>query len=575
MSSADYWKKRETEQKKHNIADEEEYAKRIKEIYEDMTENVQKEIDAFYTKYAKKKGISLAEAKKRVSELDIKAYERKAKKYVKEAAKDRKANKGKTNYEGDYFSKEANDEMEIYNLTMKVNRLEMLKANIGLELIKGHDELQQFMDEILQGRTMAELERQAGILGKTVRNNAKTARAIVNASFHNATYSDRIWTYQNVLKSELSYLLQKGLMMGKNPRVLAKELRKRFEVTESEAERLMRTELSRVQTEAQKQSFIENGFTQYTFLALGDACGDCKRIDGNHYDIEKMMPGENAPPMHPNCRCSIAAYEDDDEYEAWLDYLASGAGTSEDYENYKAWTARKTSSMRRDPAKFRQRQTTVAEETQGFQKAKTQAEAATIGKNLTKSGEFTTEGLHLNTVNGFMEAMHKVKERFGQLLNIKGVKAVKTADAKYHQGSYDPISKIVSLKGGKSASALSTYSKNAEKFFANGWNASKDPYGTFYHEIGHSIWDDLPEEARYELRSIYRKTKHDAYEKWMEMGGSRSGKSQADVFGKELSRYSIENEQEFFSEAFSQIMSGRMRPVSRQVNEVLNKYYKK
>lgn len=329
MSSADYWKKRETEQKKKNIVDEEEYAKHIKEIYDDMSENIQKEIDAFYTKYAKKKGISLTEAKKRVSELDIKAYERKAKKYVKEAAKDRKANKGKTNYQGDYFSKEANDEMEIYNLTMKVNRLEMLKANIGLELIKGHDELQTYMEEILQGRTMEELERQAGILGKTVRNNAKTANAIVNASFHNATFSDRIWTYQNVLKYELSELLQKGIMMGKNPRVLAKELRKRFDVTEADAERLMRTELSRVQTEAQKQSFIENGFTQYTFLALGDACGDCMRIDGNHYDIEDMMPGTNAPPMHPNCRCSIAAYEDDDEYEAWLDYLDKGGTTEE------------------------------------------------------------------------------------------------------------------------------------------------------------------------------------------------------------------------------------------------------
>ena len=229
MNSREYWAKREAEQRKRNIKEEEEYNKRLQEIYEDMCDDVQKEIDSFFRKYAKKEGLTLAEAKKRVSEMDIKEYERKAKKYVKE--KD--------------FSPQANEEMRLYNLTMKVNRLEMLKANIGLELIKGHEEMRVFMEGILKGRTLAELERQAGILGKTARNNAKTANAIVNASFHNAKFSDRIWVYQDALKSELSSLLQKGLIAGKNPRELARELRKRFDVTEADAERLMITELAR------------------------------------------------------------------------------------------------------------------------------------------------------------------------------------------------------------------------------------------------------------------------------------------------------------------------------------------
>ena len=38
---------------------------------------------------------------------------------------------------------EANEEMRIYNLTMKVNRLELLKANIGLEMVSGFDDLQK------------------------------------------------------------------------------------------------------------------------------------------------------------------------------------------------------------------------------------------------------------------------------------------------------------------------------------------------------------------------------------------------------------------------------------------------
>lgn len=303
MDSQTYWKNRETEQRKHNIRDEVEYRKHIREIYQNMIDEIEKEINGFYGKYAKKEGITLAEAKKRADKADIEALGRKAAKYVKEKN----------------FSQQANDEMRLYNMTMKVNRLELLKAQIGLEMVAGFDELQKYYDEILTDRAISEFERQAGILGKTIQNNAKAANAIVNASFHNATFSDRIWMYQDMLKNELSSLLQTGLIQGQNPRRLATHLRKRFGVSQSNAERLMITELARVQTEAQKQSFERNGYDQYEFIALGSACGICRELDGRHFKVKDMMPGENAPPMHPNCRCSVAAYMDDVEFEKRLD----------------------------------------------------------------------------------------------------------------------------------------------------------------------------------------------------------------------------------------------------------------
>ena len=340
-SSADYWRKREEQNLKSNLKQEAEYDKEIERIYKDMLDAAQKEIDAFFGKYADAEGITLPEAKKRVSQLDIEAYERKAKKYVDAASK------GKDDVA---FSKQANEEMRLYNLTMKVNRLEMLKANIGLELIKGHAELEKFMSEILKGRTEAELKRQAGILGETIIGNAKLADTIVNASFKNATFSDRIWMYHDQMKSDLSKLLQSGMIQGKGARQLAKDLRKYYYGPEYlkngkngavyNTERLMRTELARVQTEAQKQTFEKYGFKEYTFLALGNACDICKAIDGKHFKVKDLMPGENAPPIHPHCRCSISAYEDTEEYEAWLNFLDKG-GTTADWNKFgkAAWMA--------------------------------------------------------------------------------------------------------------------------------------------------------------------------------------------------------------------------------------------
>ncbi|RHQ56457.1 hypothetical protein DWY31_04340 [Dorea sp. AF24-7LB] len=301
--SNNYWRRREEENLRANRKTEAEYEKAINDTYKYMLDQIQKEINGFYAKYARAEGITLSEAKRRVSKINIEEYGRKAARYVK--TKD--------------FSKQANDEMRLYNATMKINRLELLKANIGLELVAGFDELQKYFEEKLTNRTMDEFKRQSGILGRTVQNNEKAAHAIVNASFKNATYSDRIWMYQGMLKAELDSLLKTGLIQGKHPTELARHLQKRFGVSAYNANRLMTTELARVQTEAQKQSFIRNGFAQYTFLAIGTACEACRALNEKHFDIDKMMPGENAPPMHPNCRCSVAAYMDSEEYEEWLE----------------------------------------------------------------------------------------------------------------------------------------------------------------------------------------------------------------------------------------------------------------
>lgn len=316
-SSSEYWRRREEEALKHRITDEKEFDKRIKEIYQNQLDAIQKEIESFYARYAAGENITLAEAKKRITQTDIRKYERKAKKYVADKT----------------FSKRANAEMRIYNATMRINRLEMLKANIGLELIAGHDELEKFMGEVLKGRTEDELKRQAGILGKTIKNNAQLAESIVNASFHNATFSDRIWMYQDEMKADLAKLLQSGMVQGKNPRVLSRDLRKYVGGDKGgavfKAERLMRTELARVQTDAQKQSFERNGFEQYEFLANSGCCPECQKKNGKHFKVKDMMPGKNAAPMHPGCRCSVAAYEDSAEYDAWVDYLGKGGTTAE------------------------------------------------------------------------------------------------------------------------------------------------------------------------------------------------------------------------------------------------------
>lgn len=309
MSSKTYWRDRELEWKKKRLKDEKQYADEIQEIYANMMDSVEKEIESFFTRYANKENITMAEAKKRVSNIDIKAFQRKAKKYVKEKN----------------FSDEANEQMRLYNLAMKVNRLELLKANIGLELVAGHDELKSYTGQKLEGAYLEEIKRNASILGDTVIDNAKMAKTVADSSFKNATFSERIWVNQDQLKNSLSSVLSNALIQGKNPREFIPQIRKKFDVSRCNAERLLRTEIARVQTQAQAESYEANGIDEYEYIACGlkDVCPLCKEMDGKVFKLKDMEIGENAPPMHPNCHCATAPHSDRKEYEKWLDGLAN------------------------------------------------------------------------------------------------------------------------------------------------------------------------------------------------------------------------------------------------------------
>ena len=288
-----------------NLREEATYARRLAEQYRLIEIQINQQIAQFYQSFADAEHITLAEAQQRLSQDDVRNYEALAKKYVEMAAADRRNGTDRTK---EYFSKKANDQMRIYNAMMKINRLELLKAELGMAVDQAMMDIGEDMDGALTKRTDDELRRQAGILGTTVFHNNEDVASIVNGSFHNASWSERIWGNGDQLKANLNILLTQGLIQGRNPRELARTLRKSYDASRYEAERLMRTELARVQTDAQMESFQRNGYDKYEFIALGTACKVCHGMDGKVFNVADGMPGENMPPVHPNCRCSTAAH---------------------------------------------------------------------------------------------------------------------------------------------------------------------------------------------------------------------------------------------------------------------------
>lgn len=301
MNSQKYWNSREKKWQEQQIKDDKARMAEIKKRLQDAQYAIQKEIDANWDRFVNGQKVERSEAMKRASELDVKAFARKAKKYVKEKE----------------FSPTANKELKLYNLTMRINRLELLKANIGLELIATFDELDKYFSNELTQAGLTELRRQAGILEMTIPESGygKLVQQIIDSSFRVSdfpTFSDNLWQYMAELKADLDKLLVRSITQGRNPKQLAPELSKYLtdegrENTKYNTQRLMVTETTRVQIGIQEQSYLDAGIIQYEYIAEPTACKKyCHPLDGKVFEVEDMEPGKNAPNMHPWCRCSTA-----------------------------------------------------------------------------------------------------------------------------------------------------------------------------------------------------------------------------------------------------------------------------
>jgi len=121
-----YWIEREKNNLTVELMKDDEVSREMKRIIENAMETCRKEIESFYTRYANKEDITVAEAKKAVDEFDVIAHQNMAKQYVK--------NKD--------FSDKANERLRLYNVTMRINREELLLSALNTHLIAATNDIE-------------------------------------------------------------------------------------------------------------------------------------------------------------------------------------------------------------------------------------------------------------------------------------------------------------------------------------------------------------------------------------------------------------------------------------------------
>jgi SPP1 gp7 family putative phage head morphogenesis protein len=296
VKSAEYWKQR-TERRGADISRHiDRQSVNVAKIYSDAAKIVQRDIERTYQKYSDKTGIDVGQLKELLSRGETDRFW--------------KTSEGKLSRQ---YIKE--------NYKARITRLEEFKHNIyaeAMSITKPRIELstKAHAETIKRSylRTAYDIEQTTGRRAQFTQINTRRLNRMLAEQWNGANYSQNIWNNTNRLAQDLSQRTAAGLLAGKSPQYLAREVRQRFDVGAYEAMRLIRTETTYFENEAEARLYEELGITEYVFMATLDTRTSeiCGSLDDKRFKLSEREVGVNCPPMHPNCRSKIRAYLGDD-----------------------------------------------------------------------------------------------------------------------------------------------------------------------------------------------------------------------------------------------------------------------
>ena len=273
---------------------------------------IEKEINAWYYRFAKNNEISLVEAKKFLDSKELKEFKWDVEEYIKY---------GRENAIDQKWLKE----LENASARFHISRLEALKIRTqnAAEKVFGN-ELDRIDDMVARiymhdyYHTAYEIQRGLGIGWDVSKIDQRKLDSILSKPWttDKQTFSDRIWKSKTQLLDSLHTELTQMCILGKSPEQTISNIAKRMEVSKHQAGRLIMTEAAYFGSVAQKDCFNDLDVEKYEIVATLDnrTSEICQQMDGKVFDMKDFQAGVTAPPFHVWCRsCTAPWFEDNDD----------------------------------------------------------------------------------------------------------------------------------------------------------------------------------------------------------------------------------------------------------------------
>lgn len=323
--SSKYWKQRfEQLEDASNAYGISTYSK-IEPAFKQAQRQINQEIEAWYGRFAKNNEISIQEARKMLSASELKEFHWDVKEYIRY---------GQENAVDGLWIKE----LENASTKFHISRLEALKVRTqqAIEVAFGNeidavDDMARKVYSDTYYHSIFEMQKGINLGWEVGQIDERTLDKIITKPWtaDGKNFSDRIWQSRNQLINEVHNELTRNCILGKAPDEAIKHISKKFNVSKSQAGRLVMTEEAYFHSVAQKEAFRELGVTEYEILATLDSETSeiCRSLDGKCFPMEEYSPGSTAPPFHPWCRTVTIPHYDDN-------YSGERAARDEDGNTY-------------------------------------------------------------------------------------------------------------------------------------------------------------------------------------------------------------------------------------------------
>ena len=157
---------------------------------------------------------------------------------------------------------------------------------------------------------------------------------IINTKIDGKTYSSRIWNNKNKVAKTLKKEINDFLNGKTDVNIISKNIKNRFDVNYNISNRLVRTEIAKVQCEANEVWANEHNIKKQLFCATLDRRTSkiCQSLDGKIYDFDDE--DKKIPPLHPNCRSCLI-----DIVDGWKPKTRIDNETKQNinYQTYSKW----------------------------------------------------------------------------------------------------------------------------------------------------------------------------------------------------------------------------------------------
>ncbi|MCJ0420482.1 minor capsid protein [Clostridioides difficile] len=340
MKHKDYWRKRfeQLEEAQNNKSVK--YYLELEKQYKLAINSIEKDILAWYNRFAKNEGISLLEAKKLLNTRELEEFKWSVEEYIKY---------GKENAINQKWMKE----LENASARVHITRLEALKLQIQqqVEVLYGNelDGIDKLMRDIYTSgyyHTAFNVQQGVNVGWSLMSLDTNRINKIISKPWatDGLNFSERIWgKYRPTLVNELHTKLTQSIIRGENPKNLVNDFAKRFNVSKSQAKNLIMTESAFFASASRKDCFSDLDVEKYEIIATLDlrTSNICRELDGKVFDMKDYQVGITAPPFHCRCRTTTAPwFEDEEGYRAARGedgktyYVPSSMKYNEWYEKY-------------------------------------------------------------------------------------------------------------------------------------------------------------------------------------------------------------------------------------------------